>query len=56
MIKIVEQVNRSTTSVDYQTGGVKKIRISNNLSALDVVGQIGDNSMLSSLKIARLGS
>lgn len=56
MVKIVNQVDKSTTSVDYQTKGVKRIRISNNLSAIDVVGTIGDNAMLSTLKIVRLGS
>jgi hypothetical protein len=56
MVKIVNRVDKSTTSVDYQTNGVKRIRISNNLSAIDVVGQLGDNAAISALRIVRLGS
>lgn len=55
MKKIVKDINRESTSVDYDLSGqVKKIRVSDNLSSLDVVGSY-DNAMLSSLKVANIG-
>lgn len=56
MIKIVDRVDKSTTSVDYQLSGVKKIRMSDNLSALDVVGMSGDNQVQAKLKKATIGA
>ena len=52
--RILREINRATTSVDYDQAGVKKIRISNNLTSLDVVGS-HDNSMLSALRVATIG-
>ena len=42
--------------MDYNVPGVRKIKVSNNLSTLDVVGQLGDNDMVSALRIANIGS
>lgn len=53
--RILKEINRETTSVDYESSGVKKIRISDNLSSLDVVGTY-DNSVVSALKSANVGS
>ena len=52
--RIVSEINRETTSVDYQLSGVKKIRISDSLSSLDVVGSY-DNSVVSSLRSITVG-
>ena len=55
MKKIVKEINRESTSVDYDLlGQVKKIRVSDNLSSLDVVGSY-DNAMISSLKVVNVG-
>ena len=54
MKRIVREINRATTSVDYDQGGVKKIRISDNLTSLDVVGS-QENAILSSLKSVTVG-
>ena len=56
MVKIVSKISPETTSVDYHVAGVRKIKVSNNLSTLDVVGQLGDNDMVSALRIANIGS
>lgn len=54
--RIVKEINKQTTSVDYEAGsGVKKIIVSDTLSSLDVVGTY-DNSVISSLKSVTVGN
>ena len=56
MKRIVREISRETTSVDYDLSGqVKKIRVSDNLSSLDVVGSY-DNAVISSLRSVQVGN
>ena len=56
MTRTVEEINKATTSGDYELPGVKVIRVSDNLSSLDVVGMDGDNRVQQRLKKATIGA
>lgn len=49
MNRFVRQLNKDSSLTSYNKSGVKKIRISNNISSIDVVGQY-DNDIISCLK------